>query len=67
MNKPLDILVVTGAFPLASETFVREQCRSLVELGQNVEVLALRPAKANGMRHQRLWAWPDAPAPRISV
>lgn len=43
MNKPLDILVVTGAFPLASETFVREQCRSLVELGQNVEVLALRP------------------------
>ena len=43
MSKPLDILVVTGAFPLASETFVREQCRSLVELGQNVEVLALRP------------------------
>ncbi|MCH2161203.1 MAG: glycosyltransferase [Phycisphaerales bacterium] len=43
MSRPLNILVVTGAFPLASETFVREQCRGLLELGQNVEILALRP------------------------
>ena len=43
MTRPLNILVVAGAFPLASETFVREQCRGLVALGQNVEILALRP------------------------
>ena len=37
------ILVVTGAFPLASETFVREQCVGLLEQGAEIDVLALRP------------------------
>jgi colanic acid/amylovoran biosynthesis glycosyltransferase len=37
------ILVVTGGFPLRSETFVREQCTGLVEAGHEVEILALRP------------------------
>ena len=37
------VLVVTGAFPLGSETFVREQCVSLVERGCDLDILALRP------------------------
>ena len=42
-NRPLHVLVVTGAFPLGSETFVREQCVSLVERGVELDILALRP------------------------
>jgi colanic acid/amylovoran biosynthesis glycosyltransferase len=39
---PLDILVVATRFPLASETFVRQQCTDLVALGHRVEILTLR-------------------------
>ena len=35
--------MVTGAFPLASETFIREQAVELVEQGVDLEILALRP------------------------
>lgn len=35
--------MVTGAFPLASETFIREQAVELVEEGVDLEILALRP------------------------
>ena len=35
--------MVTGAFPLASETFIREQAVELVEQGADLEILALRP------------------------
>lgn len=41
MSGALDILVVAGRYPLASETFVRQQCLGLMRLGHRVEVLAL--------------------------
>lgn len=40
--RPLDILVVATRFPLASETFVRQQCLDLVRAGHRVEILSLR-------------------------
>ncbi len=43
MTDPLRVLMVTGAFPLASETFIREQAVELVEEGVDLEILALRP------------------------
>jgi colanic acid/amylovoran biosynthesis glycosyltransferase len=43
MTEPLRVLMVTGAFPLASETFIREQAVELVEEGVDLEILALRP------------------------
>ena len=43
MNHRPRILLVAGGFPLASETFVREQCLQLVERGVDLEILALRP------------------------
>lgn len=41
--RPLRVLMVTGGFPLASETFIREQAVELVEQGVDLEILALRP------------------------
>ncbi len=38
----MKVLVVCGAYPLASETFVRDQCTGLVEAGCEVEILSLR-------------------------
>jgi colanic acid/amylovoran biosynthesis glycosyltransferase len=38
----MKVLVVCGGYPLASETFVRDQCTGLVEAGCDVEVLSLR-------------------------
>ncbi len=43
MTRPLRVLMVTGAFPLGSETFIREQAVELVEEGVELEILALRP------------------------
>jgi len=43
MTDPLRVLMVTGAFPLGSETFIREQAVELVEEGVDLEILALRP------------------------
>ncbi len=37
----MNLLVVCGAYPLASETFVRAQCVGLAELGHRVEILGL--------------------------
>ncbi|MCP4497214.1 MAG: hypothetical protein GY825_10600, partial [Phycisphaeraceae bacterium] len=37
------ILLVAGSFPLASETFVREQGLQLVGRGVDLEILAVRP------------------------
>ncbi|MEY2714028.1 MAG: hypothetical protein RIT24_371 [Planctomycetota bacterium] len=41
MSAPLGILVVATRFPLASETFVRQQCIDLLRAGHRVTVLAL--------------------------
>ena len=38
----MKVLVVCGAYPLASETFVRSQCTGLLEAGCDVEILSLR-------------------------
>lgn len=43
MTDPLRVLLVTGGFPLASETFVREQAVELLERGVDLDILALRP------------------------
>ena len=43
MSDRFRVLMVTGAFPLASETFIREQAVELVEQGADLEILALRP------------------------
>ena len=48
---PLDILVVATRFPLASETFVRQQFADLIALGHRVDILALREGDG---------AWTDA-------
>lgn len=50
-SDPLDILVVATRFPLASETFVRQQCVDLIALGHRVEILSLREGDG---------AWTDA-------
>ena len=47
------ILVVTGAFPLASETFIREQCLELLENGAEIDVLALRPGDGTWSHRDR--------------
>ncbi|MFM1804077.1 MAG: hypothetical protein RL136_956 [Planctomycetota bacterium] len=38
----LEILVIATRFPLASETFVEQQCADLVRLGHRVEILTLQ-------------------------
>ena len=47
------ILVVTGAFPLGSETFIREQCLELLEQGAEIDVLALRPGDGTWSERDR--------------
>ena len=47
------ILLVAGGFPLASETFVREQCLQLVERGVDLEILALRPGDGTWSERER--------------
>lgn len=39
----MNLLVVCGGYPLASETFVRAQCVGLARLGHRVEILSLSP------------------------
>ncbi len=48
----MKVLVVTGGFPLASETFVRAQCSGLMAAGCDVEVLALRPGDGSDFDEQ---------------
>lgn len=50
------ILVVCGAYPLASETFVRNQCTGLLEAGCEVEILSLREGDGSAFseREERL-------------
>jgi len=47
------ILLVAGGFPLASETFVREQCLQLVERGVELDILALRPGDGTWSDRER--------------
>ncbi len=47
------ILLVAGGLPLASETFVREQCLQLVERGVDLEILALRPGDGTWSDRER--------------
>ena len=44
----MKVLVICGAYPLASETFVRDQCTGLLEAGCDVEILALREGDGSG-------------------
>lgn len=53
MNHRPRILLVAGGFPLASETFVREQCLQLVERGVDLEILALRPGDGTWTARER--------------
>ena len=53
------ILLVAGGFPLASETFVREQCLQLVERGVDLEILALRPGDGTWSERERDAGIPD--------
>jgi colanic acid/amylovoran biosynthesis glycosyltransferase len=53
------ILLVAGGFPLASETFVREQCLQLVERGVDLEILALRPGDGTWSERERAAGIPD--------
>ena len=53
------ILLVAGSFPLASETFVREQCLQLVERGVDLEILALRPGDGTWSERERAAGLPD--------
>lgn len=39
----MKVLMITGGFPIASETFVSDQATGLLEAGVDLEVLALRP------------------------
>ena len=39
----MKVLMITGGFPLGSETFVSDQVTGLLEAGCDLEVLALRP------------------------
>lgn len=56
--KPWRVLVVTGGFPLRSETFVRDHLTGLLERGADVTVLALHPGDGS--------AW-DATESRLGV
>ena len=47
------ILLVAGGFPLASETFVREQCLQLVERDVDLDILALRPGDGTWSDRER--------------
>lgn len=47
------ILLVAGGFPLASETFVREQCLQLVEREVDLDILALRPGDGTWSDRER--------------
>ena len=59
MNHRPRILLVAGGFPLASETFVREQCLQLVERGVDLEILALRPGDGTWTARERAAALAD--------
>lgn len=44
----MKVLMVTGGFPIGSETFVSDQVTGLLEAGCDLEVLALRPGDGTG-------------------